>query len=64
MSKSHPIETSEDDVDLVEFGLAMQEQGLKLLLAEMHALATLIPGSQTDHPTEAEVEDSFDNMPV
>ena len=52
------------EAELIDAGLKLQEQGLDLLLAEMQALARLIPGAPVHHPTEAETEDSFDNMPV
>ncbi|MBA3911514.1 MAG: hypothetical protein C0524_16960 [Rhodobacter sp.] len=52
------------EAELLQTGLALQEQGLQLLLAEMHALAAMMPGSEAAHPTEAETEESFDNMPV
>lgn len=52
------------EAELLQAGVEAQGQGLDLLLAEMRALATLIPGAQVHHPTEAEIEDSFDNMPV
>jgi hypothetical protein len=52
------------EAELIEAGLQLQGQGLELLLAEMRALATLIPGATVHHPTEAETEASFDNMPV
>lgn len=45
-------------------GLELQHQGLDLLLAEMRALVTLIPGENSDLPTDAEIEAGFDNMPV
>jgi hypothetical protein len=53
-----------DEADLLAAGMELQQQGLELLLAEMRALAALIPGENKDLPTEAEVEASFDNMPV
>lgn len=43
------------------------EIGLRVLLAEMQALAALLPAVGTEHahlPTDAEIEDGFDNMPV
>jgi hypothetical protein len=52
------------EAELLESGLKLQSQGLDLLLAEMQALATLIPGAPAHHPTEAEIEADFDNMPV
>ena len=56
------------EADLIQAGLAMQSslqcQGLELLLAEMCALAQMLPG--TPHParSDAETEADFDNMPV
>jgi hypothetical protein len=58
------------EVELIESGLQMQSQGLELLLAEMRALAGLIPGAtppvdaRTAAETDAETEAGFDNMPV
>lgn len=52
------------EAELLQAGIEAQGQGLELLLAEMRALATLMPGAQVQHPTEAEIEASFDNMPV
>jgi len=66
----------EQEAELLETGLALQQEGLRLLLAEMTALATLIPGAEVMAEvlapvdpeaaarTEAEVEASFDNMPI
>jgi hypothetical protein len=48
----------------IETGLALQEQSLRLLMAEMQALVAMMPGTGLTHPTEAETEDGFDNMPV
>jgi hypothetical protein len=50
--------------ELLSAGIKMQTQGLELLLAEMHALAALMPGEDSRLPTDAEVEAGFDNMPV
>jgi hypothetical protein len=41
----------------------LQSEGLRLLLAEMLALATLIPHA-TPPASDTEVEDGFDNMPI
>jgi len=60
----NPANLPDEMADLLETGLACQEQGLKLLHAEMRALATLVPGRDLDRPTEAETEAGFDNMPV
>lgn len=43
------------------------EIGLRVLLAEMQALASLLPAVGTQHShseTDAEIEAGFDNMPV
>jgi len=53
-----------EEANLLQAGLTLRTEGLRLLLAEMHALAAVIPGSVSAHPTEAETEASFDNMPV
>jgi hypothetical protein len=45
-------------------GIKLQQQGLDLLLAEMRALAVLMPGEDSRLPTDAEVEAGFDNMPI
>ena len=54
----------QSEADLLKAGIAVEEQGLKLLLAEMQALTTLIPGRSATLPTDAETEEGFDNMPV
>jgi hypothetical protein len=64
-------DTSSDDLirqeaDLIESGLKLQSQCLKLLLAEMQALAKVIPATtQVAAPkSDSETEADFDNMPV
>lgn len=52
------------EAELIDAGLEVQGRGLNLLLAEMQALARLMPGAPVRHPTEAEIEEGFDNMPV
>jgi hypothetical protein len=56
------------EADLIVSGLALQvqlqEQGLDLLCAEMHALAQMLPGAPHPARSEAETEADFDNMPV
>lgn len=64
MPKHQPTDETPSMTDLVAAGLALQGQGLALLLAEAKALATLIPGHGSTHPTEAETEADQDNMPV
>lgn len=54
-----------DEEDLLKAGIALQGEGLRLLLAEMQALATMIPAGKPQGPhDEAETEAGFDNMPV
>jgi hypothetical protein len=60
----HPTDLIHDDTDLLATGFQLQHQGLDLLLAEMRALAALMPGKAHSLPTDSEVEASFDNMPV
>lgn len=70
MTRPMPKPTEPDliqqEADLVEAGLSLQNEGLKLLLAEMQALATLIPAAVPASPpaSDAEVEAGFDNMPI
>lgn len=54
------------EAGLIEAGLSLQNEGLQLLLAEMQALAALIPAAVPASPptSDAEVEAGFDNMPV
>jgi len=52
------------EADLLAAGRKLQHQGLELLRAEMEALATLLPGAAAPSKTDAEIEASFDNMPV
>ena len=59
-----PADLIRDEADLLAAGLELQHQGLELLLAEMHALATILPGENSRLPTDAEVEAGFDNMPI
>lgn len=57
---------------MAQLALAEQAMGLKLLLAEMQALTSLIPGAifagQQGSPESArddeQIESDFDNMPV
>jgi hypothetical protein len=50
--------------DLPALAITLQCQGLELLLAEMRALASLMPGEHHLMPTDAEIEADVDNMPV
>jgi hypothetical protein len=51
---------------LLDSGLKLQSQCLDLLLAEMQALAQVIPAAAAvpGPKTDAETEAGFDNMPV
>ena len=53
-----------NEAELLASGAKLQTQSLELLLAEMRALAALIPGQDSRRPTDAEIEAGFDNMPV
>lgn len=59
-----------DDADLVqivsEMAVATQTAGVRLLQAEMRALAQIMPGMAAPEalPTQAAVEEGFENMPV
>lgn len=64
MTMTNPNDLLQAEAELLKSGLALEEQGLKLLFAEMQALTTLIPGQTATLPTEAEIEEGFDNMPV
>jgi hypothetical protein len=65
MTKPNPAaDLIRKEAELLETGIKLQGQGLELLLAEMRALAAMIPGAPVHHPTEAETEAGFDNMPV
>lgn len=48
---------------LAEGQQAMAEAGLQTLLAEMRALAAVLPATAL-HRSDAEIEADFDNMPV
>ena len=59
--------------EMTEVAMAGQAAGLRLLAAEMQALAHMMPGAlvgagiaapKTDAETDAETEADFDNMPV
>ena len=64
MTARKPASPIHNETDLIEMGIELQHQGLDLLLAEMRALAALMPGEDSRLPTDAEVEASFDNMPI
>ncbi|WP_149586975.1 hypothetical protein [Tabrizicola flagellatus] len=64
MTARKPADLIREEAELVAAGIAVQQQGLELLLAEMRALAALMPGEDSRLPTDAEIEAGFDNMPV
>ncbi|MFN4191935.1 MAG: hypothetical protein ACK4FR_03260 [Tabrizicola sp.] len=64
MTARKPADLIRDEADLLTAGIELQQQGLELLLAEMRALTTLMPGENRHQPTDAEIEAGFDNMPV
>lgn len=64
MTARSPKSLIREEAELVEAGIELQQQGLELLLAEMRALAALMPGEDSRLPTDAEVEAGFDNMPI
>lgn len=63
-TKSKPGDLIRDEAELLAAGIELQHQGLELLLAEMRALAALMPGEDSSLPTDAEIEAGFDNMPI
>lgn len=64
MPERHPIDATPNVSEVFAVGLALQDQSLALLRAEVKALATLLPCHIAPHPTEAETEAEQDNMPV
>jgi hypothetical protein len=64
MTARTPADLIRDEAKLLAAGMELQHQGLDLLLAEMRALAAVMPGEQQHEPTDAEIEAGFDNMPV
>jgi hypothetical protein len=64
MTARTPAELIREEAELLQTGIKLQQQGLDLLLAEMRALAALMPGEDTRLPTDAEIEAGYDNMPV
>lgn len=59
-----PVDLLHEKAELMAAGIELQHQGLELLLAEMRALAALMPGEDQPQPTDTEIEAGFDNMPV
>lgn len=52
------------EADVMQAGLKAQARTLDLMLAEMRALAALMPGQAGPPRSDAEIEADFDNMPV
>lgn len=52
------------DAGLIGAGLRLQEDSLRLLLAEVQALQSMLALGEREIPTEAETEAGYDNMPV
>lgn len=59
-----PGDLIRDEAEILATGIELQHQGLELLLAEMRALAALMPGEESSLPSDAEIEAGFDNMPI
>ena len=53
-----------EEAAIIGASLALQEEGLRLLFAEIRALQAMIPAGDRELPTDAETESGFDNMPV
>ena len=66
MTDPRPTDLIKPEAEVLEAGIELQAAGLKLLLAEMHALATLMPPGKPAGAaeTDASIEAGFDNMPV
>ena len=65
MTEATTADLIRDEAELLQAGIALQAQGLRLLLAEMEALAAMLPVTPPPTPaSEAETEAGFDNMPV
>jgi hypothetical protein len=64
MTARTPADLICEEAELLRTGIELQQQGLDLLLAEMRALAALMPGEDSRLPTDAEIEAGYDNMPV
>lgn len=66
MTDPKPTDLLNQEAEVLEAGIDLQAAGLGLLLAEMQALAGLLPpGQKADaDETDASIEAGFDNMPV
>ncbi len=64
MKRTAAEEMVELEAQVIEAGLQAQTTSLELLLAEMRALAALLPGQGDEPRSDAEIESGFDNMPI
>jgi hypothetical protein len=64
LSTSTAADHGRDEARLLQLGITLQHQGLDLLLAELFALVTLLPGKETTLPDASEAEAAFDNLPI
>lgn len=64
MTAKTPKTTTSALPDLLQSGLDLQEEGLRLLFAEIRALQAMIPAGERELPNDAEREAGYDNMPV
>lgn len=64
MTKAPAKASHAQDTGAFEAEMAAEAIGLDMLLAEMRALAALIPGHESAPRSDSEIEADFDNMPV
>lgn len=66
MTRKSTEHQAEDESEMVAASVALQEQGLELLRAEMQALKGIMEGAAhaSEPSSDAEIEAGFDNMPV
>jgi hypothetical protein len=64
LSTRETADRDRDEARLLQLGIALQHQGLDLLLAELFALVTLLPGKETTLPDASDTEAAFDNLPI
>lgn len=64
MSAADRKPASDTEGSVLDSALALQQEGLRLLLAEVRALQAMIPAGEQDLPRGEDIEKGFDNMPV
>ena len=64
MSAIGPTPKGHGGTPVLDASLTLQEEGLRLLFAEIRALQAMIPAGDRELPTDAETDSGFDNMPV